>query len=226
MSLFLSMCPSVYVFVSAYIYLCVFHWFCPCLSLCISMFQPIFVFASLSLFAQSLVSSPKNSQPLSIYLLFCPSSTTPYTYLPFSLRKSPYLPGFCTCTLGRYFYSRFSTILAFGIIAIILFKIWANPDLFFHLFLVFSIKIYKFLQQIYVKKCQSTTRCQDLNPQPSECESPPITIRPLLLFFPLRFYFSLLIDACLLTLLPPSFIFTFPSKTNNYFGGQEMVFVT
>ena len=145
------MCPSVYVFVSAYIYLCVFHWFCPCLSLCISMFQPIFVFASLSLFAQSLVSSPKNSQPLSIYLLFCPSSTTPYTYLPFSLRKSPYLPGFCTCTLGRYFYSRFSTILAFGIIAIILFKKMGQPRPLFNLFSVFSNELYKFLQQIYVK---------------------------------------------------------------------------
>ena len=136
------------------------------------------MFVSLSLFAQVyLVSSPKNSQPLFLYLIL-PFYHSPLYLSAFSLRKSPYPPGFCTCTLRRYFYSRFSTILAFGIIAIILFKIWANPDLFFHLFLVFSIKIYKFLQQIYVKKCQSTTRCQDLNPQPSECESPPITTRP------------------------------------------------
>ena len=36
----------------------------------------------------------------------------------------------------------------------------------------------QFFQQIYVKKCPSIIWCQDLNPQPSECESLPITTRP------------------------------------------------
>ena len=46
------------------------------------------------------------------------------------------------------------------------------------LFLVFSNKHYKFLQQIDVKKCPSSIRCQDLNPRPLERESLPITTRP------------------------------------------------
>ena len=33
----------------------------------------------------------------------------------------------------------------------------------------------QFLQQIYVKKCASGKWCWDSNPQPSECESLPIT---------------------------------------------------
>ena len=60
----------------------------------------------------------------------------------------------------------------------IFFKKWANPGLFFHLFSVFSNKHYKFLQQIYVKKCPSSIRCWDLNPRPFERESLPITTRP------------------------------------------------
>ena len=36
----------------------------------------------------------------------------------------------------------------------------------------------KFLQQINVKKCPSSIRYWDLNPQPSEHESPPLTTRP------------------------------------------------
>ena len=43
---------------------------------------------------------------------------------------------------------------------------------------VFSNKHYKFLQQIYVKKCPSSIQCQDSNPWPSECKSPPVTTRP------------------------------------------------
>ena len=36
----------------------------------------------------------------------------------------------------------------------------------------------KKLQQIYVKKCPSSKWCGDLNPQPLEHESPPVTTRP------------------------------------------------
>ena len=57
-------------------------------------------------------------------------------------------------------------------------KKWANPCLFFCLFSVFSDKHFKFLQQIYVKKCPSRIWCRDSNPRPLECESPPITTRP------------------------------------------------
>ena len=49
---------------------------------------------------------------------------------------------------------------------------------FFCLFLVFSNKHYKFLQQIYVKKCPSSIWWRDLNPRSLERESPPITTRP------------------------------------------------
>ena len=41
-----------------------------------------------------------------------------------------------------------------------------------------SNKHYKFLQQIYVKKCPSSIWCWDSNPRPSGHESPPITTRP------------------------------------------------
>ena len=53
-----------------------------------------------------------------------------------------------------------------------------QPRPLFRLFSVFSNKHYKFLQQIYVKKCPSSIRCLDLNPRPSERESPSITTRP------------------------------------------------
>ena len=53
-----------------------------------------------------------------------------------------------------------------------------QPRPLFHLFSVFSNKHYKFLQQIYVKKCPSSKWYRDSNPQPSVRESPPITTRP------------------------------------------------
>ena len=53
-----------------------------------------------------------------------------------------------------------------------------QPWPLFRLFSVSSNKHYKFLQQKYVKKCPSTMWCRDLNPRPSELESPPITTRP------------------------------------------------
>ena len=45
----------------------------------------------------------------------------------------------------------------------------------------FQTNINTILQQINVKKCPSSIRHQDLNPRPSESESPPITTRPGLL---------------------------------------------
>ena len=50
-----------------------------------------------------------------------------------------------------------------------------QPRPLFHLFLVFSLQ---FLQQIYVKKCPSSTRCRDSNPRPLDREPLPITTRP------------------------------------------------
>ena len=42
----------------------------------------------------------------------------------------------------------------------------------------FQTNINTILQQINLKKCPSSIRHRDLNPRPSECESPPITTRP------------------------------------------------
>ena len=50
---------------------------------------------------------------------------------------------------------------------------WASFSFIF----ISSNKYYKYLQQ-NVKKCPSSKRCYDLNPQSSEHESPPFTTRP------------------------------------------------
>ena len=47
----------------------------------------------------------------------------------------------------------------------------------FHLFSSFQTNT-TFFTTIYMKKCPSSLRCWDLNPQPSAHESPPITTRP------------------------------------------------
>ena len=52
---------------------------------------------------------------------------------------------------------------------------WANPGLFFVYFRSFQTNI-TILQQIYVKKCPSSIRCWDSNPQPLERESLPFTL--------------------------------------------------
>ena len=55
---------------------------------------------------------------------------------------------------------------------------WAIiPDIFFVNFRLFKTTL-QFLQQINLKKCPSSIWCWDLNPQPSEHESPPRTTRP------------------------------------------------
>ena len=50
------------------------------------------------------------------------------------------------------------------------------------LFLVLLWQTFQFLQQYNVKKCPSSIRCWDLNPQRLEHESPCITTRPGFLF--------------------------------------------
>ena len=53
----------------------------------------------------------------------------------------------------------------------------ANSGFFFIYFRLFKPTL-QFLQQINVKKCQSSTWCRDLNSQHLEHESPPITSKP------------------------------------------------
>ena len=69
-----------------------------------------------------------------------------------------------------------------------------NPRPLFHFFCLFKQTL-QFLQQINVKKCPSSIQCWDLNTQPSEHESHPITTRPVLKFLVCRlntlFYFIL-----------------------------------
>ena len=59
-------------------------------------------------------------------------------------------------------------------------KMGQPRPLFLFIFGLFKQTI-QFLQQIYVKKCPSSIWCRDLNPQPLERESLPITTRPGLL---------------------------------------------
>ena len=49
---------------------------------------------------------------------------------------------------------------------------------FSFIFGLFKQTSLQFLQQIYEKKCPSSIRCRDSNPQHSVCESAPITTRP------------------------------------------------
>ena len=52
-----------------------------------------------------------------------------------------------------------------------------QPSPFFVYFRSFKQISIQFLQQVYAKKCPSSIRCQDSNPQPLEYESLPITTR-------------------------------------------------
>ena len=69
--------------------------------------------------------------------------------------------------------------------------LWFNIDIWYCFFkkngpttasfsLIFGLfkQTLQLLQQIYVKKCTSSIRYQESNPQPSECESLPITTSP------------------------------------------------
>ena len=63
-------------------------------------------------------------------------------------------------------------------------KIMGQPRPLFCLFSVFSNKHhYNFYNKYIWKKCPSSIRCRDSNPQPSYCESLPITTRPGLLTY-------------------------------------------
>ena len=57
----------------------------------------------------------------------------------------------------------------------IVFKNGSTQASFSFIFYLFNQTSLQFLQQIYVKKCPSSIWCWDSNPQPSECESLPIT---------------------------------------------------
>ena len=59
---------------------------------------------------------------------------------------------------------------------IVFLKNGPTPGSFSFIFGLFKQTI-QFLLQINVKKCPSSTRRQDSNPQPFECESSPITTR-------------------------------------------------
>ena len=60
------------------------------------------------------------------------------------------------------------------------FKKWTNPGLFFVYFRTFQTNIIKIFTTDQCEKmsCPSSIMRWDLNPQPLECEPPPITSRP------------------------------------------------
>ena len=62
--------------------------------------------------------------------------------------------------------------------AVIVFQNGPNPASFIIYFWSFQTNIITIFKQIYVKKCPSNIQCRDLDPQPSELESPPKTTRP------------------------------------------------
>ena len=55
------------------------------------------------------------------------------------------------------------------------------PRTLLSLFSVFFKQTAQILQQINVKKCPTSIRCRDLNKQPLDYESPPLTTRLVLL---------------------------------------------
>ena len=58
------------------------------------------------------------------------------------------------------------------------FKKMGHPRPLFRLFLLSFKQTIQILQQIQVKKCPSSIKCRDLNSQPSNYESSPLTTRP------------------------------------------------
>ena len=60
----------------------------------------------------------------------------------------------------------------------IIFLKWANPGLFFVYFRSFQTNIITIFTTNICEKCPSSIQCRDLNPQPLERESLPITSRP------------------------------------------------
>ena len=76
-----------------------------------------------------------------------------------------------------WFWSGLLRQIILSIIDSVKFKNRPTPASFLFIFGLFNQTL-QFLQQIYVKKCPSSIRYRDLNPWPSERESPPITTRP------------------------------------------------
>ena len=93
-------------------------------------------------------------------------------------------------SLCIYFPSMLSIIILF-------FKKMGQPGLFFVYFWSFQTNIITIFTTNKCEKCPSRIWCQDLNPQPSECEPLPITTRPGLP--PL--FFCLSVSLCFLTTL-------------------------
>ena len=96
-----------------------------------------------------------------------------------NLPKSPtFLGNFCEVVKINHF----SSEISFGQL------LWTFGDFFLvtlqprhilsFIFGLFKQTSSQFLQQIYMKKCQSSIRCWDSNPQPSMHESPTMTTRP------------------------------------------------
>ena len=93
--------------------------------------------------------------------------------IPDHLHSDPYLPPHILVTV--YAPSRPPRQWMFEMSV----KNGPSPGSFSFIFRRFKHTIVKIvLQQINVKKCPSSIRCWDLNPQPLEHESPPLTIRP------------------------------------------------
>ena len=64
------------------------------------------------------------------------------------------------------------------LLTFVFFKKWANSGFFFIYFRSFSNKQYNFYNKSIGKKCPSSIRRRDSNPQPLKHESLPISTRP------------------------------------------------
>ena len=118
---------------------------------------------------------------------------TPFLYNPFlslSLSLSVYFEynSLLTVSVSHQFLHFFTIFLflcfsfQWFILNSILFSLclffkWTIFGLFLFIFGLFK-QTTQILQQINVKKCPSSIRCQDSNSQPSDYESPPLTTRP------------------------------------------------
>ena len=99
-------------------------------------------------------------------------------FFAFSVLTRDLVHNFLINFLGRSYHQFLSKSTDCIFSGQVLFKKWANPGLFCRfIFCFFKQTSLQFLQQIHVKKCPSSIRCQDSNPQPLEHESPPITSR-------------------------------------------------
>ena len=100
-------------------------------------------------------------------------------FFAFSVLTRDLVHNFLINFLGRSYHQFLSKSTDCIFSGQVLFKKWANPGLFCRfIFCFFKQTSLQFLQQIHVKKCPSSIRCQDSNPQPLEQESPPIATRP------------------------------------------------